>query len=75
MFDFTAIFKAITAGLNVWRQERALRNTEKMIKNAEAIQNAKLVDDLNSAAAVLKNPNSTKEQKDAAIQFIRLSHS
>ena len=70
-----ALFKAFGAGLNVFKQERQLKNSPEVVKGALSVQLQQAKDKINAADAVLADPNATPEQHAAALREIRLAHS
>jgi len=69
------LFKAIAAALAVWQQERAIRNSPEMVKNAVAIGIQQSTDAVRNAEATLANPASTPEQHAEALRQLRLAAS
>lgn len=70
-----AIFKALSAALGVFKQERAIYNKPEMVKGKLEEQKQAAIDAINEADRVLADPNATPEQHADALRKIRLAHS
>ena len=71
----TAIIQALLAAFNVFRQERAIYNDPKMVKNKLDIAKQQARDALRNAEAMAADPNATPQQHAEALRQIRLAGS
>lgn len=69
------LLSAISAAFKVFAQERAIRNSPEMVKNAVAIGIQQSTDAVRNAEAVLADPNSTPEAHAEALRQLRLAAS